>query len=371
MNTFDQPPAARPMRAEYRGALRRELEAIVATPTRQRRWFRGKSVPWTHRAEVIAVAAAIVVVFFVPLPHVSLFNRLSQGRNGVSPGGSTTPKGWVPVTLGAAQIAVPSSWTALYDKPDCPMGKRSEVLVNPIHTICISPPPGDVPTNVIELYRYVPDKLREHLLVINGLRVYGTGGNWYDVPSLRIAMAIQGPLGRRVLNTLTRRPQGRNTTTTTMTKPLPVVDLSGIPAGWVPVAYGDVQISVPPDFWVYHQDACANFQTPGTVYVDPLYAEDCANLPPVRSPEITGVYIRPVHSVLGSLRDERSMVLNGLRMYALRLKGFVGFYVPAFGIEVTADGPMAQSVVNTITGSPRGWRLPLAPHRRSRRPGRR
>jgi hypothetical protein len=34
------------------------------------RWQRAS---WTHRAVVIAVAAAIVVVFFVPLPHVSLF----------------------------------------------------------------------------------------------------------------------------------------------------------------------------------------------------------------------------------------------------------------------------------------------------------
>jgi hypothetical protein len=67
----------------------------------------------------------------------------------------------------------------------------------------------DIPKNVIALHRYVPDKLREHLQVINGIRVYGTGGNWYDVPSLGIAMAIQGPLGGRVLHTLTRSPQAR------------------------------------------------------------------------------------------------------------------------------------------------------------------
>ena len=54
-----------------------------------------------------------------------------------------------------------------------------------------------------------------------------------------------------------------------------------------------------------------------------------------------------MHIVPGSFTSEHSIVLNGLRMYALHLKGFVGYYVPVFGIQVTADGPMARSVVNT------------------------
>jgi hypothetical protein len=38
------------------------------------RWRR--SGLWTHRVIVVAVAAAILVVFFVPLPHLNLFKRL-------------------------------------------------------------------------------------------------------------------------------------------------------------------------------------------------------------------------------------------------------------------------------------------------------
>lgn len=148
-----------------------------------------------------------------------------------------------------------------------------------------------------------------------------------------------------------------STTTTVPTRPLPAIDLSATPTGWVPVAYGDAQVSVPPEFLVYYQDACENFQTPGTVYVDPLYEQNCASQPPVRSPQITGVFIRPVHIVPGSFTSEHSIVLNGLRMYALHLKGFVGYYVPVFGIQVTADGPMARSVVNTLTRSPRAVAL--------------
>ena len=87
------------------------------------------------------------------------------------------------------------------------MGKGSEVLVTPSPSACMSPPPGEAPTNVIELFRYAPHKLREYPEVINGITVYGTGGGWYDVPSLGIAVAVQGPLGGRVLKTLTRSPR--------------------------------------------------------------------------------------------------------------------------------------------------------------------
>ena len=41
------------------------------SPSRQR-----QPGPWTHRVMVVAVAAVILAVFFVPLPHVSLFRRL-------------------------------------------------------------------------------------------------------------------------------------------------------------------------------------------------------------------------------------------------------------------------------------------------------
>jgi DNA-binding beta-propeller fold protein YncE len=52
------------------------LEAIRANPSRHRRWSRPQPGPWTRRVMVVAVAAVILAAFFVPLPHVSLFNRL-------------------------------------------------------------------------------------------------------------------------------------------------------------------------------------------------------------------------------------------------------------------------------------------------------
>ena len=52
------------------------LEAIGDAPSRHRRSRRRQAGPWARRVAVVAVAAVMLVVFFVPLPHLSLFNRL-------------------------------------------------------------------------------------------------------------------------------------------------------------------------------------------------------------------------------------------------------------------------------------------------------
>ena len=57
------------------------IEDLKERSGKRRRWRRTR---WTHRVWVVAVAAAILVVFFVPLPHVSLFNRLSTRPTGSS-----------------------------------------------------------------------------------------------------------------------------------------------------------------------------------------------------------------------------------------------------------------------------------------------
>ena len=63
---------------EVRERLTARLQTLIESEQQGRVEPRGRwqQVSWTHRAVVIAVAAAIVVVFFVPLPHVSLFHSL-------------------------------------------------------------------------------------------------------------------------------------------------------------------------------------------------------------------------------------------------------------------------------------------------------
>jgi len=72
----------------------------------------------THRAVVVAVAAAILVVFFVPLPHMSLFNHVfSGGSSKTSPTASSQvfpPPRTVAVFEADAWTASRSSYMATY-----------------------------------------------------------------------------------------------------------------------------------------------------------------------------------------------------------------------------------------------------------------
>jgi len=74
-----------------------EAERAGSQPSRRR-----QPRPWTRRVMVVAVAAVILAVFFVPLPHVSLFNRL------VSPAKKSTTTS-VPVTLPKRVESPPNS----------------------------------------------------------------------------------------------------------------------------------------------------------------------------------------------------------------------------------------------------------------------
>jgi photosystem II stability/assembly factor-like uncharacterized protein len=75
------------------------IEDLKERSGKRRRWRRTR---WTHRVWVVAVAAAILVVFFVPLPHVSLFNRLSTRPTGSS---NTAPTlRWTSKDLGPSRF---------------------------------------------------------------------------------------------------------------------------------------------------------------------------------------------------------------------------------------------------------------------------
>jgi len=57
--------------------------------------------PWAHRFGVVLVAAAILVVFFVPLPHLSLFKRLVSSP---SPSPATSRSKTLPVGTRLAEL---------------------------------------------------------------------------------------------------------------------------------------------------------------------------------------------------------------------------------------------------------------------------
>jgi hypothetical protein len=152
------------------------------------------------------------------------------------------------------------------------------------------------------------------------------------------------------------------TTTVATTQPLPAVDLSATPAGWVPVAYGDVQVSVPASFYVYYPGWLDCGLRGDALYLGPATpsAIGCgASSPNLRL--TTLVYLVQRRLPLPFNKDV-AVILNGIPVYPLLFSasmspnphtGRGGYYAPTLGAEVTAFGPMAGRVTDTLTRSPR------------------
>jgi hypothetical protein len=171
-----------------------------------------------HRltAVVIVIVAAVLAVFTSsqtlvptartvpvtskPLPVVDL---------------SATPAGWIPVAFGDAQVSVPATWFVAYRSLDCAIGSaRGEVFVNPRREFVPCPAPSSIGKTEVAFgpptERTRPARDYGPRQVINGITVYGDTSydtGLYIAPSLGIDLIFQGPLGNRVLHTLTRSPR--------------------------------------------------------------------------------------------------------------------------------------------------------------------
>ncbi len=142
------------------------------------------------------------------------------------------------------------------------------------------------------------------------------------------------------------------TTVPTTAKALPAVDLATTPAGWVPVAYGNAQISVPSTWWVlYNSPPCPTGSPPGEVLVNPSQGIFHCPTETAPGPSTTVSFGRPTspHStVLG-----HPEVVNGISVYPYPTGPQSSYLVPSLGVEITVDGPLGQRVLHTLTWSPR------------------
>jgi hypothetical protein len=139
------------------------------------------------------------------------------------------------------------------------------------------------------------------------------------------------------------------------------VDLSATPAGWVPVAYGDAQISVPSSFSVFYPgwDQCGASGYLGALFLGQPTpsAEGCGGAaPPTR--QFTTIAIRQATpaSVSAGLLPNRTVVINGLRLSDLinhTSGNLLGYYAPALGVEILDSGPLSGRILHTLTQSPR------------------
>ena len=185
----------------------RSRGAALRFETSPRRW----TGQWSHRLAVVFVAAAIIGVFLVPLPHVSLFHSLVTPAKVTAPTKlpvvdlSATPKGWVPVAYGDAQVSVPATWDVLFNV--CVFGSSvGDVYLNPSGGFCTAQKPPKGRTTVTLLpetdgeFHGSPSSYGQ-LSVINGIAVYDLYsygpapyvGTNYLVPSLGVEVGPRVP----------------------------------------------------------------------------------------------------------------------------------------------------------------------------------
>ena len=124
------------------------------------------------------------------------------------------------------------------------------------------------------------------------------------------------------------------TTVRPTTKALPAVGLATTPAGWVSVAYGNAQVSVPPTWWVlYNSYPCPTGSPPGEVFVNPppgLFACPLEIAPGPSTTVSFGPPRSPLSNVLG-----HPEVINGILVYPYPMGPQSSYLVPSLGVEIT------------------------------------
>ena len=153
----------------------------------------------------------------------------------------------------------------------------------------------------------------------------------------------------------------------TATKPVSSVDLSsaarGAPRGWVPVAFGNAQVSVPASFSVIYpgQYPCNPFSDVGTIFLGPIAPPDSCVTSVSGGAQATVVYLRQQRFPSESLSGLQPITLNGLRLYDASVDGIFGYYAPSLGVVAAASGPLGQPVLDTLAPSPRVLALASGP----------
>ncbi len=137
------------------------------------------------------------------------------------------------------------------------------------------------------------------------------------------------------------------------TTPAISVDTSATPPGWLPVAYGDAQLSVPADWRLERSEGCpgaggaAGLVSLGT---PPPGTFSC----PAELAAASSLLIEPLVSPGLSSSGQKPVVVNGIEVYAqFGAPGSGGYQVPSLGVQVEASGPLSARILATLTRSPR------------------
>jgi hypothetical protein len=184
---------------------------------------------------------------------------------------------------------------------------------------------------------------------------------------LAAACGVETVVPPTTSNGVTTTSNGVTTTTSPPSHPIPPVDVSATPSGWVPVDYGNAQVSVPPTFdVVYSTSAPCQIQMPaGTAFVGaPVKFNMCfGTRTSFEYPTVVSIVeafesnipLAGRHQIVNGITVIRSpgrvRVEENLTLYA------TAYVVPSLGVKVTVGGQLGQRILDTLTSSPRAEAL--------------
>lgn len=185
---------------------------------------------------------------------------------------------------------------------------------------------------------------------------------WIVVAALAIVSAViigllasggSGSTGSRPAASLgegSRNPGGSGANKTSVK---PVVDLAVTPKGWVPVAYGDVQVSVPQSWDVLDAGDCDDGEPvpSDAVYLGTAQAGGICN----RSASYVWLEAGSTNRAPGVATD-----VNGITVYSTKSAPTV-LHIPSLATLASAKGPLAERVLHTLSVSPRYVALASGP----------
>jgi len=170
--------------------------------------------------------------------------------------------------------------------------------------------------------------------------------------------------GGTALSTSSRPASSRPTTGTSAPKEPPLtiaVDVSATPAGWVPVAYRDAEVSVPANWWVLDDEPpCPVGHPPGELFVNPR--PGVYHCPPTTAPGPTTVLTLRSLTAPVPRHHLQVVTVNGLAVIPIGASLHISAYlVPMLGVGIYrwAGDVGTAAIVNTLTRSPRD--IALAP----------
>jgi hypothetical protein len=261
---------------------------------------------------------------------------------------AATPRGWVPVDFGLAQISVPANWW--YDSPtvgwclDKPI--PGLVLAGEDHLSRNTCPRPAHAASFAYVVSAGPVEIADHLwkpILVNGIPVYlQAGGFTYYVPMLDVSVHASGPSARRVLHTLTWSPLV--VVLSRQTRPVPV--------SWRWYTFAGLRLAAPPNLPKVTSDDIT---------------EGCPGVVPGLAPEVllstaTRAAVRrclgPLPEVSFIHYNEGIVVASGpyqsvqlpknlqcLRLHGLRACAMSGTYGGVVGVIVAVPGRSRPTLV--------------------------